>query len=737
MANRIYIAIGLIAILLMGGAFVVPWFIDWNAYKPRMEQMAAEALGVEVEIAGDMDFTLLPQPRLHFENARLGPQEAPVGSARLVEADLSLMDFLRDRFTVTQLRLIEPELNLVIDEEGQLQTPITLAQSATVTNVSIANARLTDGVLRLTDLRSGESWQADAFNGDMQLTGVRGPFAIEGQTVHEGTALGVRVSTSAMNNAGQMQVSAFVRPTSGAFSVAAEGLLETGGAPSLNGTLTYRQAAPPDDGEAVVGGVLLQSPLIANAERIELPEFVLLPDENQTATRLTGEASVSLGAEPAFNAIVSGGVVTLQPRAVTEESAQPFEIVRLLRGMPEPLTPPLPGRIAMSINELSVRGVAVRDVRLDATSDGDSWAVEEFSGRLSGDTTLKLTGQLGRAAGWPAFDGTLAMSSPRLDALALLWKRAGEGNPLFGMGGSLNGQVQLVNDRLRLTDGLFVLDETVHTVSGDMRFGDAPSLEVTAGLSALNGRQSTALAALLPPIDPTGAFGLSFPQGRLDLDVEAARVEGLALDDLSLRSAWSAEGLDLESVTVGSYGGVGFDGTGRLSGTLAAPVIAGEGNLDIASNAPAMTLLAGEDNPLRQSLLGSLPAQVAVVLEAPGRDGVQTLNLDGRAGASEVSGRLEMTGGITGLGRENLVVVLDAGAESGTQLLDQLGLESDSRSNILAQSPDYVSSRPPVFAAGDCRRGQSLVVWAIREGREVAEAVDNYLRKRSEISAVA
>ncbi len=674
MANRIYIAIGLIAILLMGGAFVVPWFIDWNAYKPRMEQMAAEALGVEVEIAGDMDFTLLPQPRLHFENARLGPQEAPVGSARLVEADLSLMDFLRDRFTVTQLRLIEPELNLVIDEEGQLQTPITLAQSATVTNVSIANARLTDGVLRLTDLRSGESWQADAFNGDMQLTGVRGPFAIEGQTVHEGTALGVRVSTSAMNNAGQMQVSAFVRPTSGAFSVAAEGLLETGGAPSLNGTLTYRQAAPPDDGEAVVGGVLLQSPLIANAERIELPEFVLLPDENQTATRLTGEASVSLGAEPAFNAIVSGGVVTLQPRAVTEESAQPFEIVRLLRGMPEPLTPPLPGRIAMSINELSVRGVAVRDVRLDATSDGDSWAVEEFSGRLSGDTTLKLTGQLGRAAGWPAFDGTLAMSSPRLDALALLWKRAGEGNPLFGMGGSLNGQVQLVNDRLRLTDGLFVLDETVHTVSGDMRFGDAPSLEITAGLSALNGRQSTALAALLPPIDPTGAFGLSFPQGRLDLDVEAARVEGLALDDLSLRSAWSAEGLDLESVTVGSYGGVGFDGTGRLSGTLAAPVIAGEGNLDIASNAPAMALLTGEDNPLRQSLLGSLPAQVAVVLEAPGRDGVQTLNLDGRAGASEVSGRLEMTGGITGLGRENLVVVLDAGAESGARLLDQLGL---------------------------------------------------------------
>ncbi|QJR18237.1 AsmA family protein [Pelagibacterium halotolerans] len=674
LANRIYIAIGLIAILLLGGAFVVPWFIDWNAYKPRMEQMAAEALGVEVEIAGDMDFTLLPQPRMHFENARLGPADAPVGSARLVEADLSLMDFLRDRFTVTQLRLIEPELNLVIDEEGQLQTPITLAQSASVTNVSIADARLTDGVVRLTDLRSGESWQAERFNGDMALTGVRGPFALQGQAVHDGAGYGVRVSTSAMNAAGQMQVSAFVRPSSGAFSVTAEGLLETGGAPSLTGTLAYRQAAPADQGEAVVGGMTLESPLVADAERIELSEFVLLPDENQTATRLTGQARLSLGAEPAFEATVSGGVVALQPRAVTDEGTQPFEIVRLLRGMPEPLMPPLPGRVAMSINEFSVRGMAVRDVRLDATSDGDSWTIEEFSGRLSGDTTLKLTGQLGRAAGWPAFEGTLSMASPRLDALSLLWRRAGDDNPLFGMGGSLNGRLQLVNDRLRFSDGLLVLDETVHTVSGDMRFGDTPSLNVTAGLSALDGRQSTALLALLPPIDPAGAFGLSFPQGRLDLDVEAARLSGMALRELSLRSAWSAEGLELESLALGSYGGVGFEGAGRLSGTLAAPVIAGEGEMDIASNAPAIGLLAGEDNPLRQGLLGSLPAHVSVALEAPGREGVQSLRLEGRAGAADISGRLEMTGGITGLGRENLVVVLEAAAESGSALLDQLGL---------------------------------------------------------------
>ena len=63
-------------------------------------------------------------------------------------------------------------------------------------------------------------------------------------------------------------------------------------------------------------------------------------------------------------------------------------------------------------------------------------------------------------------------------------------------------------------------------------------------------------------------------------------------------------------------------------------------------------------------------------------------------------------------------------------LLDDLGVRYDPRGNIAAplQGPDaYATSEPGVFAAGDCRRGQSLVVWAISEGREAARAVDVYL----------
>ncbi|MDZ4345259.1 MAG: FAD-dependent oxidoreductase, partial [Candidatus Binatia bacterium] len=59
--------------------------------------------------------------------------------------------------------------------------------------------------------------------------------------------------------------------------------------------------------------------------------------------------------------------------------------------------------------------------------------------------------------------------------------------------------------------------------------------------------------------------------------------------------------------------------------------------------------------------------------------------------------------------------------------LGQLGVERDTRSNAKAEHGQFTTNVPGIFAAGDCRRGQSLVVWAINEGRGVARECDRYL----------
>ena len=66
-------------------------------------------------------------------------------------------------------------------------------------------------------------------------------------------------------------------------------------------------------------------------------------------------------------------------------------------------------------------------------------------------------------------------------------------------------------------------------------------------------------------------------------------------------------------------------------------------------------------------------------------------------------------------------------------LLNELGVALDPRGNVAADTRDYTASLPNVFACGDMRRGQSLVVWAIREGRQAAHAVDQFLMGRTDL----
>lgn len=66
-------------------------------------------------------------------------------------------------------------------------------------------------------------------------------------------------------------------------------------------------------------------------------------------------------------------------------------------------------------------------------------------------------------------------------------------------------------------------------------------------------------------------------------------------------------------------------------------------------------------------------------------------------------------------------------------LADQFGLEMDFRTNIKVSAKDYATNVPGIFSAGDMRRGQSLIVWAISEGRQAAHHVDKYLMGASNL----
>ncbi|MEO5701137.1 MAG: glutamate synthase subunit beta [Casimicrobiaceae bacterium] len=93
----------------------------------------------------------------------------------------------------------------------------------------------------------------------------------------------------------------------------------------------------------------------------------------------------------------------------------------------------------------------------------------------------------------------------------------------------------------------------------------------------------------------------------------------------------------------------------------------------------------------------------------------------------------EVPGSEFALDAELVLLAMGFTGPAPVKLLEELAPERDSRGNIKADTIDYATSVPRVFAAGDVRRGQSLVVWAIREGRQCARAVDAFLMGSSEL----
>src|SRR5690606_2875872 len=182
--------------------------------------------------------------------------------------------------------------------------------------------------------------------------------------------------------------------------------------------------------------------------------FTLLPDENRASMRLTGAANVQLGLRREFDAVISGGVFSLPPRDGTEVASElPYDLVRLLSEIPAPPLPPMPGKLGIDLAEVSLRGFSLRELRLDATTDGKAWDIQQAAAHMPGDTEVRLSGRVGNDAGAVSFLGDLAIKVERLDAFSQLWRRARDNNPLFNTPGALEGRLMLAGDAFGLSNG--------------------------------------------------------------------------------------------------------------------------------------------------------------------------------------------------------------------------------------------------------------------------------------------
>lgn len=732
MLNRIYIVVGLVAIIILAGAFIAPRFIQWSDYRDRMEVLASSVLGANVTIGGDIEFSLLPQPRLVFSDVTVGPASRPAATVAGVEAEFALMDFLRDRYDLTRLVLRSPVVSLDLDESGLLSSGVDLSGSGG--GVALDSARIENGRIELADVRSGERYEASAITGELRLSSFSGPFQFQGRLDYEGEPHEVRVNSGTADADGSARLSAFFARFGGAYSLTLDGALSAGMAPKFDGTLVYRQAAPPAaTAEQIQGNLVLESKVSASTDRVVLNGYTLLLDENRAGMRLTGAASIQLGARRAFEAVVSGGVFSLPPRDAAEvASDMPYELVRLLSELPAPISPPIPGRLGVDLAEIGLRGAALRNVRIDADFDGSSWQVSRAIAELPGNTGVSLAGVARNEDGEPTFNGTLTLASARLDAFAQLWRRSREDGPLINMPGRLEGQVKLGPDAFGFTHGRLTLNGKMHAVELRLGFGEEPRLDLVGRFDDLAPVDSAVLGALFPDPATDRTFSVSFPHGSFALNTQTIRILGLNAEDLIAEGSWSPGQIALSRFISSDLGGLDLNVTGAASGTLSDPDLAlnGQVRLDTAA-APALSALydlVGVPTGWRQGLARSMPFDLALDLSAPDSSGSQVLTLDGNAGAAALNLRADMGQGLMRLAEDNLLFSAALEAEDGAALMAQFGLER--ASPFTGDDPIMLS----LFAEGSAGAGFDARVAASQAQESVAYVGSLALGENGELS---
>lgn len=731
MLNRLFIVVGTLAILLLAAAFLVPGYVPWSNYRANLEAMASEAAGQPVRIAGDIRFTLLPEPHLEFSNVSLGEGAASVAVAK-VAARFSLLDFLRDRYTVTSLELERPALSIAIDSSGKLSVPLPIALGTSAARVTISEATLTDGTLAITDGRSGQAADITGVGGSIRIDATGGTIALQGTGNYLGVAYGLRLTTGTRRADSALPLSMTLRPASGAWSLVAEGAVDTDS--SFNGTATYRQEPPKPvagtpapaasaDGaevpvEVVQGAFVVAGTVKASADRVLFSDYNLQPDENRPATRLSGAAELTLGAEPRFNAVISGGAVTI-PALVdpTGRGPTPYALVNLLSDLPLPAIPGIPGEIGVDITQLDLRGTPLRNLRLDATTDGSAWDVKRFSAQLPGNAAMQLLGKVTPGPSRGEFAGTLKLTAPRLETLAALWRKPSATAPLFAVPGALAAKVNLVGDTLSLSDARLTIGQDELPFAIELGLTPQHELHVETQLGSLDDTLSARLFALLPDLTTDLGFPATFLTGAFDIAADRIAIGGLPASGLKLKGTWEGGVLTLSEARADDFGGARLALTATAFGSLARPELSGTGNVSIeSSSAPIIAAL--EDalqlpSPLSAQLGTLFPVQLAMKLGAPSGKGSQSLSLSGSIAGTGLTSSVELEQGLLRATTGQLDIRVDLRSDDPARLSTQLGLgsvgllSSSGNMHVVGRATGHVGNRFQVTIVAE-GGGQSL-----------------------------
>jgi large subunit ribosomal protein L24 len=637
-------------ILALVAALVGPLLIDWGGHRSLFEAEASRLIGVDVRVTGAIEARLLPTPSLTLHDIEIGSSDEDKIRARSLGFEFALGSLMRGEWRAAEMHLVAPQLSLGLDPSGHVLAP-NLAINFSPDNLSIDRLSVEDGKVSLTDAANGARVTLDRlwFNGEVRS--LLGPFKGEGAVTIGGELYPFRIAAGRYSDDGALKLHVNVDPVNHPLSIEADGMLALAGAePKFDGTLSLTRPVGIASRSAVQPTQTLSQPwrvsgkIKATAASALMEQFEFQYGSEEQGLKLTGVANFKFGKHPRFDGVLSGRQIDLDRALAAADGSRPppaAAIRRIAELAGGAFRPTIPIQIGVGIDQVTLGGNSVANLRGDISTDAQGWNLDRFEFRAPGFTQVKLSGHLAVGGDGVSFTGPAEIETgdPKLLAAWLEGRSAvtqGDVRPL-----TLRGDVTLGSDKIAVERLQAAFDRK--TVTGRLAYVfasgsrpakldaalNAPELDIDAALGFVNAL--LAGSHIERPHDMTIAA-----------DIGRATIAGFVARDASARVKVDGNGVQIDRLAVADLGGAAFSASGRIV-TTPSP----QGSMRVDLDAPDMTsvmaLLARFAPKTAQALARGAPVMAPAKLHAQFTiDGaapstIARLSIDGNLGKVRVA----------------------------------------------------------------------------------------------------
>jgi large subunit ribosomal protein L24 len=669
-------------ILAVLTALVGPLLIDWGSYRSLFQSEASRLVGVDVRITGAIDARLLPSPRVVLNGIEVGKGEGRI-LARSLGIELALAPLMRGEWRATELHVVGPQATFGVDAAGQAQAP-DFSMAFNPDALTVERLSIEEGKVSFVDAGSGGivTFSRLWFNGEARS--LIGPFKGEGAVTVGEELYPFRLSTGRFGDDSAIKLRLNVDPVNRPLAIETDGMLSLAdGSPRFDGTLSLAKPV----GIGLRSNARLTQPWRLSGKVKASTQSALIENveyqygSEEQGLKLTGVADFKFGKNPHFDGVLSGRQIDLDRVLLSNDGTRPppaaaiRELIELGGGA---FKPTFPIAIGIGIDQITLGGSTVQNLRGDISTDAGGWNLDRFEFRAPGYTQVRLSGHLAVGAGGVLFKGPaeIEANDPKVLAAWLEGRSEVPVTPPIDLRTlNLRGDVTLGSEKVAVEQLKAEFDRK--TISGRLAY-----------VFAAGGNQAKLDAALNAPeldIDAALGFGRALLAGStvgrprdmtIAADIGRASIGGFVARDASARVKVDGRGLQIDKLAVADLGGAAFSASGRIDTTEPTP--RGSINVDLTAPdmAPVLTVLS-RFAPVTVAALGRGTAAMA-----PARLRAR-LNVDGATPAALAKLSVDGT-----LGRARLTLAAQGSAEalvsgSGNMRLDGR-LEADDGNNLLA-----------------------------------------------------